>query len=74
MLFFAKNHFPTQNLLSDAEVVEDVVEGFLWGNLAAGDFGEDVEDLAEVFAEKVTAEGFIDHYCVPLVASGGNLC
>ena len=24
MLFFAKNHFPTQNLLSDTEVLEDV--------------------------------------------------
>ena len=23
MLFFAKNHFPTQNLLSDAEILED---------------------------------------------------
>ena len=29
MLFFAKNHFPTQNLLSDAEVLEDIVERVL---------------------------------------------
>ena len=25
MLFFAKNHFPTQNLLTDAKVFEDVI-------------------------------------------------
>ena len=36
-------------LFSHAEVGEDVVEGFLGGNLATGDFGEDVEGLAEVF-------------------------
>ena len=36
-------------LFSHAEVFEDVVEGFLGSDLAAGDFGEDVEGLAEVF-------------------------
>ena len=35
-----KDHFPTQNLLSDAEMGEDVVEGFLGGDGAAGDVGE----------------------------------
>lgn len=56
MLFFAKNHFPTQNLLSDAEMAEDVVESFLGGDLAAGDVGEMVEGEAEVFGEEVTGE------------------
>ena len=36
-------------LLSHAEVGEDVVKGFLRGDLAASDFCENVEDLAEVF-------------------------
>ena len=51
--------FPTQNLLSDAEVAEDVVEGFLGGDLTAGDFGEDVEDVAEIFGEEVTADAAV---------------
>ena len=60
------NHFPTQNLLSHAEtllshaeVSEDVVEGFLGGDLTAGDFGEDVEDVAEIFGEEVTADAAV---------------
>ena len=35
-------------LFSHAEVGEDVVEGLLWRDLAASDFGKDVEGLAEV--------------------------
>ena len=35
---------------------EDVVEGFLRCDLSAGDFGEDVESLAEVFGYEVSAE------------------
>ena len=32
-------YFSTQNLLSDAEMGEDIVEGLLGGNLSAGDVG-----------------------------------
>ena len=46
----------TQNLLSHAEVVEDVVEDLVGGDFAAGDFGEVKEGLAEVFADEVAAE------------------
>ena len=42
-------------LLADAEMFEDVVEGFLRCDLSAGDFGEDVEGLAEVFGYEVSA-------------------
>ena len=53
MLFFAKNHFSTQNLLSDAEMREDVLEGFLAGDGTAGDFAKVGENEAEVFGYKV---------------------
>ena len=49
-------------LLAHAEVGEDVVEGFLRGDLAAGDFGEDVESLAEVFGEEVTAQFVVETF------------
>ena len=47
-------------LFSDAEVLEDVVEAFLWGDLTAGDFGENVEDVAEVFAKQVATEAGVE--------------
>lgn len=50
------DYFPTQNLLSYAEMAEDVVESFLGGDLTAGDVGEMVEGEAEVFGEEVTGE------------------
>lgn len=53
MLFFAKNHFPTQNLLSDAEMGEDVVEGVLGGDGGAGELAEEVENVAKVFGNEV---------------------
>ena len=60
MLFFAKNHFPTQNLLSDAkfslsdtEMGEDVVEGVLGGDGDAGELAEEVENVAQVFGNEV---------------------
>ena len=43
-------------LFSDAEMGEDVAEDFVGGNLATRNLGEDVEGLAEVFAQKVTAD------------------
>ena len=46
MLFFAKNHFPTQNLLSDAEMREDITKDFISGDGIARDFGKMEEDLA----------------------------
>lgn len=49
-------YLPTQNLLSHAEMAEDVVESFLGGDLTAGDVGEMVEGEAEVFGEEVTGE------------------
>jgi len=64
MFFFAKNHFPTQNLLSDAEVGEDVLEDFVWGDGASCDFGEVGEGEAEVFSEEVARERFV--CCCPL--------
>ena len=45
-----------RDLLSDAEMAEDVVESFLGGDLTAGDVGEMVEGEAEVFGEEVTGE------------------
>ena len=47
-------------LLAHAEMGEDVVEGFLWSNLAAGYFGKDVKGLAEVFAKQVAAEAVVE--------------
>ena len=40
-------------LLSDAEVVENVVKDILGGDFAAGDFSEVMEAAAEVFGNKV---------------------
>ena len=54
MLFFAKNHFPTQNLLSDAEVGEDVAEDVVGGDFA-GDFAQVVHGFAYVLADEVAA-------------------
>ena len=34
MIFFANNHFPTQNLLSDAEAAEDCAEDLVGGDFA----------------------------------------
>lgn len=42
-----------QNLFSDAEVGEDVGEGLLGGDFAAGDGGEVVEAVAEIFGHEV---------------------
>ena len=43
------------NLLSHAEMTKDVVEGFLGGDLSAGDVGKDVEGETEIFGKEVTA-------------------
>ena len=48
-------YFPTQNLLSHAEVFKDVVEDFVGGNLTASNFGKSIEGEAEVFSKKVAA-------------------
>ena len=56
MLFFAKNHFPTQNLLSDAEMLEDVVEGVLAGDASTEDAVEGIDDSVEVFCNQVATE------------------
>ena len=46
-------HLPTQNLLSDAEVWEDVAEDFVGGDFAACDFGEVEEGFADVLSYEV---------------------
>ena len=38
-IFPRKIYFPTQNLLSDAEMAKDIVEGFLGSDLTACDVG-----------------------------------
>ena len=55
-VFLCKNHFPTQNLFSDAEVGEDVVENLGGGDDATGDVGKGIETLTEVFAQKVVGD------------------
>lgn len=47
------NHFVLIVSLSDAEVGEDVGEGLLGGDFAAGDGGEVVEAVAEIFGHEV---------------------
>lgn len=41
-------------------MLEDIVEGFLWCNLTAGDFGKDIENVAEVFAEEVATDAVVE--------------
>ena len=43
-------------LFSHAEMGEDVVEGFLRSDLAACDFCQGVDDLAEVFGKEVSTK------------------
>ena len=43
-------------LFSHAELGEDVVEGFLGGDLTTGDVGKVVEGEAEVFGKEVAAD------------------
>ncbi len=47
-------------LLAHAEVLEDIVECFLGCDLATGDFGKDVENVAEVFAEEIAADAVVE--------------
>ena len=47
-------------LLSDAEVLEDVWEGFFCRDGASGDVCEMVEGGAEVFADEVSAEVHVE--------------
>ena len=51
-----RTYFPTQNLLSDAEVLEYVVQDFVAGDFAAGDFGKVMDAVAEVFGYEVSRE------------------
>lgn len=46
------NIFLIQNLLSDAEILEDIAEDFVGGDFA-GDFADVLETLAEVLREEV---------------------
>ena len=43
-------------LLSDAEFCKDVFQYFIGSYLAAGNLGESVESLSEVFAEEIGRE------------------
>ena len=58
MLFFAKNHFPTQNLFTDAEAAEDCAEDLVGGDFA-GDFAEVVHCFANVLAHEVAADAVV---------------
>ena len=42
--------------LSHAKMLEDVAENFVGCDLTAGDFGKDIEDLAEVFSKEVATK------------------
>lgn len=53
MRFFAKNHFPTQNLLSDAEFRKYIPQDLIVCDLSSRDFGEEEEAVADVTAEEV---------------------
>ena len=44
--------------LSHAEVGEDVIESFLWSDLATGDFCENVKGMTQVLGKEVTGEGW----------------
>ena len=59
MLFFAKNHLPTQNLLSHAKSWEDVVEGVVGGEVAEY-FGEGVDAGMEVEGDDVGGGGVVE--------------
>ena len=52
ILFFAKKHFPTQNLLSDAEVLEYVAKDLVSGDIA-GNGREVVDALADVLTQEI---------------------
>ena len=54
--FSLQNHFPTQNLFSDAEVGEYVVENLGGGDDATSDVGKGIETLTEVFTQKVVGD------------------
>ncbi len=45
-----------RDLLSHAEVSEDVIESFLGGYLTAGDFCEDVKGMTQVLGKEVTGQ------------------
>lgn len=47
-------------LLSDAEVLEDVGEDFVGGDLGTEDFGEVVETLAKVFGDDVARKAEVE--------------
>ena len=44
------------DLFAHAEVLENVIEGFLGGDSTTGDFGKNIKGLAEIFCEEITAE------------------
>lgn len=52
---------------------KDVIEGFLGGDLSTGDFGEDGEGLAEVFAQQVGGEGGVEAFNDTLETGLGSL-
>ena len=47
-----EGYFPTQNLLSDAEVLEDVAQDLVGGDVA-GDGGEVVDALTDVLTQEI---------------------
>ena len=68
MLFFAINHFPTQNLLSDAKMGEDVVKGLGGGNESTSDISKLKENEFKVFGNNVSREA-----CFKRLADTGEM-
>ena len=48
--------FLCKKSLAHAKMLEDVAENFVGCDLTAGDFGKDIEDLAEVFSKEVATK------------------
>ena len=55
-VFLCKNHFPTQNLLPDAKVLENVLKRLFAGYFTASYFGKMMQAFTEVLRYKVGGE------------------
>ena len=49
-------YLPTQNLLSDAKVLENVLKDFVAGDFAAGDFGKVADAVAKILGNEVSGK------------------
>ena len=65
MFFFAKNHFPTQNLLSDAKVLEYELEGIV-SSYFPHDITEVINALANILSKEVATNTPLHAQLYPL--------